>query len=216
MGNDCLGKSTTVQTAQSISGKYNVVVICGSLKQKSLNKGLLQAINKVNHPKFNFILGDISNFVIFDEDLEARGIPTDVKTLRRQVHDADAVLFGIPEYNFSISAPMKNAYDWLSREYAQSSDPYEKKSPVQEKIGAMVSVAYATGGVKAQEHFQHSVSYRKMKILPPTGPAEFRIKGYEGKKFDENGNLIDLEVIARINPFLNAFASFIDQNLVKK
>ena len=73
---------------------------------------------------------------------------------------------------------MKNAYDWLSREYANSSDKYEKTSPVQDKIGAMVSVAYADGGVSSQTHFLHSVSYRKMKILPPTGIAEFRIKGY--------------------------------------
>lgn len=175
MGNDCVGKKADSSTS---GPKYNVVVICGSLRQKSLNKGLLKAITQSGHPKFNFIYGDISNFVIFDEDIEARGIPSDVKTLRRQVHDADAVLFGLPEYNFSISAPMKNAYDWLSREYANSSDKYEKTSPVQEKIGAMVSVAYADGGVSSQTHFLHSVSYRKMKILPPTGIAEFRIKGY--------------------------------------
>ena len=55
-----------------------------------------------------------------------------------------------------------------------------------------------------------------MKILPPTGPAQFRIKGYEGKKFDENGNLIDPTVIAKINPFLDTFANFIGQNLTKK
>ena len=52
-----------IQSAQNIPGKYNVVVICGYLKQKSLNKGLFQAINKINPPKFNFILGDISIFV---------------------------------------------------------------------------------------------------------------------------------------------------------
>ena len=180
-----MGKRTDLQGSTLLSSdKYNVVAICGSLRQKSLNKGLLKAIAQANHPKFNFILGDISNFVIFDEDIEARGIPSDVKTLRKQVHNADAVLFAIPEYNFTISAPIKNAYDWLSREYKDSSDYYDKTSPVQDKIGAMVSVAYATGGVSAQDHFLHSVSYRKMKILPPTGAGEFRIKGYEGKKFD--------------------------------
>jgi chromate reductase len=32
------------------------------------------------------------------------------------ISHADAILFAVPEYNFSVASPLKNAYDWLSRE----------------------------------------------------------------------------------------------------
>lgn len=64
---------------------------------------------------------------------------------------ADAILFGVPEYNFSIAAPLKNAYDWLSRE------DKNKVCPVLEKLGAMVSSGGGVGGQKAQDHFRQSV-----------------------------------------------------------
>ena len=37
----------------------------------------------------------------------ARSFPAPVERFRKQVREADAVLFGHPEYNFSIAAPMK-------------------------------------------------------------------------------------------------------------
>lgn len=45
----------------------------------------------------------------------------------------------MPEYNGTISSPLKNAYDWLSRE------DKNKFCPVTQKLGAMVSSA--AGGV---------------------------------------------------------------------
>ena len=61
---------------------------------------------------------DISQFPVFNEDIpEEKGLPSDVSKAREQVYNADAVLFAVPEYNFSISSPMKNAYDWLSKSY---------------------------------------------------------------------------------------------------
>jgi NAD(P)H-dependent FMN reductase len=39
---------------------------------------------------------------------------------------ADAVLFAIPEYNYLVSAALKNAYDWLS----MSVDPANSPAPM--------------------------------------------------------------------------------------
>jgi NAD(P)H-dependent FMN reductase len=44
-----------------------------------------------------------------------------VTTLRDAVSEADAILVVTPEYNGSIPGVLKNALDWLSRPYGQSS-----------------------------------------------------------------------------------------------
>lgn len=92
-----MGKRTNV--AGSNPGalpKYKVLIICGSLRQKSMNRGLLNAIVEAKHPYFEFIWADILNFPVFDEDIEAGGLPSDVKLVRKQAFHSDAILFGIP------------------------------------------------------------------------------------------------------------------------
>ena len=51
---------------------------------------------------------------LFDEDLEADGLPAD---RRRAGADprADEVLLATPEYNFGVPGPVKNFVDWASR-----------------------------------------------------------------------------------------------------
>ncbi|WP_398573477.1 NADPH-dependent FMN reductase, partial [Staphylococcus epidermidis] len=42
-------------------------------------------------------------------------VRANVKEFKDNVKDSDAVLFAVPEYNFSIPGALKNAIDWLSR-----------------------------------------------------------------------------------------------------
>ena len=143
-----------------MNGKFKVLLLSGSLRKASTNTGLLRAIEATNHPKFEFQWADISEFPVFNEDVESTSVPECVKKVRAQINAVDAVLYGVPEYNFSIASSMKNAYDWVSREYPN--DP----CPVTEKIGAVVSSAGGKGGERAQVHFMQSVSFRKVKMMP--------------------------------------------------
>ena len=93
--------------------------------------------------------------------MESKEIPQSVQKLRVAAEKSDALLLGIPEYNFSMSSPFKNVYDWLSREYPNS------KSPVEEKIAAMVSSGGGKGGKRAQDHFLDSAKFRKVKVMSP-------------------------------------------------
>jgi len=94
---------------------YTVALISGSLRKNSTNTGLLRAFVEANDNRFNFVWVDIHDFPVFNEDIEAKGYPASVQKAREIVGKADAVIFGVAEYNLSISAPLKNAYDWLSR-----------------------------------------------------------------------------------------------------
>lgn len=67
----------------------------------------------------------------------------------------------------------------------------------------MISSAAATGGATAQDHFRQSVVYRKLNLMKPSKDAEILVKRFNGKFFDEYGNLIDQDVKKRISLFLN-------------
>lgn len=175
----------------------NISVICGSLRKASTNAGLLRAAIAQKDPRFNFQWVDILNFPVFNEDIEARGLPADVQKARDIVGKSDGILFGVPEYNLSIASSLKNAYDWLSR------DDKNKYCPVTKKLGAMMSSGGNMGGGRSQDHFRQSVSYRSMELLKPSPEAEIRVKRFTGKFFDDNGNLIDEGVRKRIPLFLN-------------
>ena len=131
-----------------------VAVICGSLRKASTNAGILRSIIAAKDKRFNFEWVQINGFPVFNEDIESQGIPSLVQKARDDVGKADAILFGVPEYNYSIASPLKNAYDWLSR------DDKNKYCPVTKKLGAMVSSGGGMGGGRAQEHFRQSVSFR--------------------------------------------------------
>lgn len=66
----------------------------------------------------------IDDLPLMNEDLEEKldgyknvKFPSAVQRLRERVREADAVIFSTPEYNGGISGPLKNAYDWLSRDF---------------------------------------------------------------------------------------------------
>lgn len=86
---------------------YKIAVICGSLRKASTNAGLLRAILSTNDPRFNFTWIKILDFPVFNEDIEVQGIPQPIQTARDIVASSNAILFGVPEYNYSIASPLK-------------------------------------------------------------------------------------------------------------
>jgi NAD(P)H-dependent FMN reductase len=59
-----------------------VAVICGSLRKLSTNAGLIKAIYEAKDQRFFFRWIKIVNFPVFNEDIEAVGIPADVQAAR--------------------------------------------------------------------------------------------------------------------------------------
>ena len=70
-----------------------------------------------------------------------------------QVAAADAVVFVMPEYNYSFSAPLKNAFDYLHNEW--------KYKPV-----GFVSYGGVSGGMRAVQQFKQVVTTLTMLPVP--------------------------------------------------
>jgi chromate reductase len=98
----------------------NVAVLLGSLSEKSINKTLAKAIEKLAEGRLRFDYLDIAALPFYNNDLWDNP-PAAVTELKRRVEAADAVLIVTPEFNRSFPALIKNALDWASRPYGQNS-----------------------------------------------------------------------------------------------
>ncbi len=155
-----------------------ILIISGSLRKHSTNSGLLRACVELKNPNLEFVWGDISDFPIFNEDVEQKGLPESVQRVRKQVAESQGLLFGVAEYNLTISSPLKNAFDWLSR----------GETPLMFKPTGIISSAGSKGGELAQKTFLTMAEFPKMKVM--NNPF-YGVKRFTGNFFDEKGNLID-------------------------
>nr|GEX31600.1 NADPH:quinone oxidoreductase-like [Tanacetum cinerariifolium] len=175
-------ESSSLSTNQSI---INVVAICGSLRKGSYNRGLIRsAIELTNQPSLipdmSVEYVDISPLPMLNTDLEKDGkYPSVVDSFRQKILESDCFLFASPEYNYSVTAPLKNAIDWASRPPNVWAD----------KAAAIVSAGGSFGGGRSQYILRQSGVYLDLHFI---NKPEFFLNAFEDPpKFDEQGNLID-------------------------
>ena len=116
------------------SAHFQVLGICGSLRQKSYNMAALRAAGELMPPGLKLRITSIAELPIYNFDVQEKGFPAPATKLRDEILAADALLFASPEYNWTVGAPLKNAIDWMSRFQPQ---------PFNNKPAALFS---ATGG----------------------------------------------------------------------
>ena len=88
--------------------------ICGSLRAKSYNRALLTAAAELLPPHASLEVVDLSPLPLFNQDDE-KNPGEAVRRFKQAVAAADAILFAVPEYNYSFSGVLKNALDWGTR-----------------------------------------------------------------------------------------------------
>ncbi len=102
---------STTREGQSV---FRILGISGSGRRRSYNTALLRAAGELLPAGVVLGTHDVSRFPLFNEDLEVN-IPLSVKEFKKKIRRADAILFAAPEYNYSISAVLKNAIEWGNR-----------------------------------------------------------------------------------------------------
>ena len=163
----------------SDAGNISVLGICGSLRQGSYNMAALRTAIALKPANMTVTVADISQIPLYNEDVRQQGFPPSVETLRRQIKEADALLFACPEYNYSMSGVLKNAIDWASRPPDQ---PFAGKACA--ILGAAAGMA---GSARAQGDLRRAMVFLDMH---PLNKPEVLI-GQAQNKFDADGNLTD-------------------------
>lgn len=158
-----------------------ILGMCGSLRKGSYNRKLLQVAKKIS-ADLGAEVSEIDlkelNLPIYDGDLEALGIPEPVQKLKAAIVQADLILLSSPEHNYSISAALKNAIDWTSRQ----GNPWD---------GKVVAILGASNGnfgtLRGQFQLRQILMYLNVFILPQ--PQVF-IRN-EAEAFNPDGSLKD-------------------------
>jgi chromate reductase len=153
--------------------------ISGSLRVYSYNSGALSVIASVLPDGMEFDAASLADLPFYNADVEQRGFPAAVESFRRKVASADALIFAVPEYNFSVPGVLKNALEWLSR---------PPNSPTNGKPCAVFGASVSPlGTARGQFHFRHiCVSLNMISVNAP------HVDITNAKtKFDEQGRLID-------------------------
>ena len=168
----------------------NVLAICGSLRAKSTNRGLVRYAQAHAPSGMRIHVADLLDMPFYNADLAEK--PAAVQLLLKQMADADALLLACPEYNYSMAPALKNALDWASRE------------PDNHLLsGKPVAIMGAGGGMgtsRAQYHLRQSCVYLN---LHPLNQPEVFANAFAGG-FDNDGNLIDEKIQANVVKQLQA------------
>lgn len=172
-----------------------LIGLCGSLRQASLNRALLGAVGAALPAGATLAIWPTLDLPIFCSDHED---PPAVTALKDAIRAADGVVFGVPEYNYSIPGGLKNALDWLSRPPPQS--------PLRGKPCAMVGAASGMSGtIRAQTHLRQMLVFSDSPCL--NQPEVLIARAQE--RFDASGALTDDSTHALLVRFGAAVVSFV-------
>ena len=161
------------------SPPFDVLGICGSLRQKSWNMMALKVAGEVMPAGLKLRITSIADLPLYNQDVQDKGFPAGVTRLRDEIAAADALLFATPEHNWSLSAALKKAIDWMSR-----FDP----QPFQNKPAAIFSASRGpVGGARVQYDLRRILS--GLGVLCLARPEVFI--GMAGTKFAPDGKLTD-------------------------
>jgi chromate reductase len=160
-----------------------LVGICGSLRKESYNLKLLKVFGELLPPEASFEIAFLHDIPLFSEDQEAIAIPSSVHKLADKINVADAVVFGCPEYNYSITGVLKNAIDWVSR---------HPTKPFAEKTAAVIGASMGKmGSARAQYHLRQVAVFVDLRFI---NRPEVMV-GEAHKKFSDEGKLNDTVAI---------------------
>lgn len=173
------------------------LAICGSLRQKSTNMGLLRYAQANAPADVEFIIADLSQVPFYNADIAEK--PAAVVTLLEQLKEADALVFGCPEYNYSLAPALKNAIDWASRE------PDNKL--LSGKPAAIMGAGGGMGTSRAQYHLRQVCVYTNMH---PLNRPEVFANAFTNA-FDGDGNLIDSKIQENVRAQLHALVAWTQQ-----
>jgi chromate reductase len=178
--------------------ELKVLGICGSLRKASLNMAALRACEELLPAGMTLEIARIDDVPMYNQDVFDAGMPEPVKRIRAAIAAADGVLLAAPEYNFSVSAPLKNVIDWASRAPNQV---------FQDKPVAIFSVTPGpVGGARMQYDLRRILTQLWGHVLPK--PEVFI--GNSASKFT-NGVLTDETTRKFLTELLVGFKPWIER-----
>lgn len=173
------------------------LAICGSLRKKSTNLGMLRFAQTHAPEGVSIEIADLADVPFYNADLTEK--PATVIKLLAQMGEADALILGCTEYNYSIAPALKNALDWASRE--------PDNNLLSGKPAALMGSGGGMGTSRSQYHMRQVCVFLNMH---PLNKPEVFANAF-ANTFDDQGNLTDSKIQANIIAQLEALQSWTTQ-----
>lgn len=174
------------------------LTLSGSIRQGSVNMRL-QAHMDAKLKAAGVTVKSISladyPLPIFNEDLEAEGMPESAVKLAELFRSSDMIFLANPEYNGGMTPLMVNTITWLSR---------QKPNPFRNAvfgIGGVSSGKYGT--IWSHAHLRDSL----VKLGGLVAPTLLGI-GPASQAFDEEGGFVEKSVNAKIDQMVRELTGF--------
>lgn len=178
-----------------------VAAIVGSIRKDSTNLKIVEFMKERYAGQLDIELVLLHNVPMFNLDLE-NNPPQEALDFKYKVRKAEAVLFAVPEYNFSMPGVLKNAVDWMSR---AGMDLQGKPSFI---VGSSIGVF---GSLRAQMHLREALS--NPALAPQILPGNEVYIGSVQDKLNENGEIIDSATLDFLDNVVNNFVEFYNRTV---
>ena len=142
--------------------KFQALGFCGSLRKGSYNRKLLNLAGKFAEEagvSVRITSSEEMNLPLYNGDLDNDADrPESVRKIVQFTAESDLFLMAMPEYNYSIAAPLKNAIDWISR---------IKPNPFDNKPAVLFGVSSGPmGTIRGQYHLRQVLTGLNVLALP--------------------------------------------------
>ena len=184
--------------------EINILGIVGSLRKASYNHAALRAAQGLLPAGAVLNLIELHGIPVFNQD-EEMAPPAAVLEFKRRILTADAILFGTPEYNYSVPGALKNAIDWASRPHGNSAWTGKPAALMGASPGNL-------GTARAQYHLRQILVGFGM---PVVSQPEVMIS-QAAQHFDPDGKLIDTPTRERIQKLLSALVQLVKADAAGK
>jgi chromate reductase len=176
-----------------------ILGICGSLRKGSTNMAALRACAELLPAGMTLKITEIGDIPLFNQDVYDVGLPEAAKRFRAEVAAADGLLIAAPEYNFSVSAALKNAIDWGSR------------APNQVFNEKPVAIFSCTGGPLGGARMQYDLRKMLGGLVAHVLPKPEVFIGMAASKFDAQGKLTDEAARKFLTDLVTGFKPWIER-----
>ena len=178
---------------------YKIAIIVGSLRKESINRKVARSICALRNDNLDCSMIEIGDLPLYNQDLDGNP-PEQWTRFRKQIGEADGVLFCSPEYNRGIPGVLKNAIDVGSRPYGQS--VFDKKP------GAIVTASPGSiGGFGANHQIRQAAVFLNMPIMQQ---PEAYLGHVSDDSFDPDGKLKDGPLKGLIEGLAHAFHDWVN------